>query len=90
MTMTMTRRQSFRPGTRVQRHPDTNPGLDNRAYNDRGTVQSCEPAENMAHLDLVAVLWDSVLANLTERQLDQPVSAHVEQMASTRLRRAAQ
>ena len=78
---------TFRAGTVVQWHPDANPGMDNHTINDRGTVLRSEPAEEMPHLVVVWVLWDSRVSELTERQLDRPCSTYAMPVMSTRLRR---
>jgi hypothetical protein len=89
MSTLTARRPAYAVGTRVQRHPDTNPGMDERMANDRGTVLDSRASEEMPHLDIVTVLWDSVRYNLTERQLDEPCSKHADFVASTRLRRSS-
>lgn len=87
MTTTMTgRRAAFRAGTVVQLHPDTNAGAGSHDLNDRGVVIGCRPMDDMKHLDVVDVCWDSRMRNLTPEEEDYPLSHWATPHASTRLR----
>lgn len=88
MDVATTRRPAFRAGTAVMLHPDTNPEVDSNARSDRGRVVSCRPMDDMRHLDIVMVVWDSTMLALTPEQEELPLSHWATPHASTRLHAA--
>lgn len=78
------RRSAFRVGMPVQWHPETNPGMDAYRANDRGVVLAIEPYSDAKHIDMVIVLWDSLVR---EADPDQPISNYGRPTSSRRIRR---
>lgn len=77
---------ALRIGMTVMWSPDANPGMGEDMANDRGRILAITPFEatDNRRIDMVTVLWDSVVKVADP---DRPCSHYGTPVASTRIRR---